>query len=247
MHPNIYNRYFKRATLAPEDGGGGAAAVTPPPENKGGENNGGDNNAEMPDWFNSKPKAPAEQPNNQNAQPPQPSGQQSDPRKAWSDHVASMGLMQGFDQRDFMQAVQDGDGDKVSQMFGTGIENAYRAAVVTMQKYVTQQLEKVQKDAVESAVSRTSGMNLENKMFESMKELSDPAVAPVARVVLKAAVESGKRGDEALAQVRKYFEHTGGLLNKNRAPESRNGGRGQSYGNGDEELDQDFLALLQGQ
>lgn len=125
--------------------------------------------------------------------------------------------------------------------------NAYRNAVLDVNKIVEAKIPRLIDEAVKRATGTVHAHGAIEKMFDKLPYTKDPALRPVAEQVLSQAVKRNK-GDlsRALSDVERYFKRTaelagGGNSNGN----SRSGRGGSNNKSSDQEVD--WMKLLGGE
>ena len=185
-------------------------------------------------------------------EPAQEPATKEDGNKQFNDHLATLNFLDGVDLDKVSQDLQSGDTKSLQSVLTTQAQNVYKRALIDSNNLMDQKVSKAVEEAVQKSRTSTHGDMAVRVMEGTLKFTKDSALNPIAKAVLGRLMNQGQDVDEAIGNVKKFFEHTAKIsekeLGKQRAPRNAPGGDfkqppDMSVGDGREE-DPDWMSFL---
>lgn len=170
------------------------------------------------------------------------------PEAVFNDHVAGIDFTAGVNVADVQQAMQNGDGEAFNKGMRAIGENAYRQAMVDLNKIVNQRVDAAKKEMTTATASQTATERAISQLEDALPYTKEPMYKPVAEGVFTQLLQQkGMTVDKAIQKTGEYFQKFAGDVNKNnpQAPGNRpSGGFGAINESTDGDDGQDWMDFL---
>ena len=155
--------------------------------------------------------------------------------QAFDNFVKSMDFTAGIDQHQLQKDLQDPETapDAMAAALQSAGANAFKNAMLMMNKVLDKRLEQTKQEAIEGAQGKVNTDQAFNRMFDKLPWTKDESRQSVAKAVLSGFILQGQGVDEAIQNVGKYFEQQTRDLMTHMGMQAPNGG-GFQFGAGGE-------------
>ncbi len=170
------------------------------------------------------------------------------PDEAFQDHVKGLDLTADIDFAKVQQDMANGETASFQQALESVAAKSYRSSLVNLNEVINERVGEAVKTATSQAIASTRTEGLINQMEQQLPFTNEKAFQPVARAVLKQAINGGQEPAEAVETVEKFFS----ALSKKVAgkPQNRSGYQG-NLNDGDNSSEDgkepEWMALLTGE
>ena len=212
-----------------------------------GQNNNKDKVDFDPDFWQNKTENKTDE-NNQQTIVVESKPQEPTADEAFQEHIKSLDLTGDIDFAKVQADMSNGETQSFQQALEDVAAKSYRSSLVNLNKVINEKVDAAVQTATTQAIASTRTEGLINQMEAAMSFTADANIQPVARAVLKQAINKGQEPAKAIESVEKFFS----ALNKKTAtkPQNKPGFQG-SMNDGemnfeDDGEEPDFLALLSG-
>ena len=139
------------------------------------------------------------------------------------DYLKGQNYMAGVDQTKFGEMMRNGDVPAMLEVFNEALRGMHKTILINADGIAKTHAERAQTNAVTAANSTYTASETYKELFIKEPKLELPAVAPVARSVLKNLLDKGTPKAEAIAKTIEYFNKLGEQFGT--APSNLGGGR----------------------